>query len=409
MGKARNKQMVVTAERGVTEVTRSFLDDDGSSPTASTKGAKKDKKPVVRVPVKEMLPVVSLLTGFTAERDLVSGLKQLWFQGRTVRTSAGSAGAVHETSWEFPGEFALSAAHFHRIVSSLSDQGCEELVLELREGRVGVAGGGFRASLPMYKPGDGEDPSLYLRRERQAAGPKVALTPAWWDEVERVMFTVCRDETKAPLCGVYWSEGGLLLSTDTFRISALNPPKDARVGAPKGGLVLPSHMLDRLGGRRRDASSAHLEGDSTLWFQLGDAAAVYGSLLAAGFPTAGFAGALKQVRENARGGTWVTLGTGVLAALDRLLYFAAGPTFRVDGQVLGDGVHLVVTEGGTTAEETVPATVAGPPAKFAVNGKFFKDAVAAVGPRFWIDPATNNAAYFVSADKRFEHLVMLLA
>ncbi len=407
MAKKRAPEMRVTSETGVTEITQSFLDDDRPE---APKAAKKKPGSGVTLPVEELLPAITLTSDFASDRDLVPGLKQVWFQGTSVRSNSGSAGAVHTTPWTFPGEFALSAAHLRRIVTSLNDSSVEELVLESHEGTIRLRGGRFRAQLGCYRPAGTEDVSLYVQREAPKT-PRTALDPRWWGELERVMFTVCRDETKPPLRGVYWSEGGLLLSTDTFRISVLNPPKEYRTPAPKGGLLLPDHLLERLGSRRRDATSVCLEGDATVWFFLGERAAVYGSLLAAGFPTAGFAGALKKVREDARGGgTWVDVTGDLAAAFERLLHFATAPTFRVQGEVGRDSLKLTVAEADARAEEEIPAAVQGEPTTFSVNGKYLKEALEVVGRRFWLPAAgAGTTAYFVSADKRFEHIVMLLA
>ena len=61
------------------------------------------------------------------------------------------------------------------------------------------------------------------------------------------------------------------------------------------------------------------------------------------------------------------------------------------------------------AQETLPATVTGSEGEFAVNGKFFKDALGHVSSEF--STTVNEARvplYFVSESRQVEHVVLKL-
>lgn len=369
----------------------------------------------LEVPVKELLPILNLLKGFTADRDIVPGLRHLWFAGDTIRASAGEASAMWCTPWTFPGEFSVSADLLTRLVNSLNDQGHETCSFALADSGVVLRSPGFRATLNRYAPAANEDLSAYLQREPPTAG-RIALSPAWWKALDRLMFSVCQDETKPALRGVFWADNGLLMATDTFRISVLSPDVKTRVLSPhKGGFLLPDHLLSRLGGRRREATETCLERDSIQWFFF-ESGAVAGSLLHGAFPAKGCAGILKGVRMQGQEqqGTVVQLpeGAPLLIVLARLLEFAAPPTYRLEAAVGKDTLTLRVRDSdgaGREAEEVLPAVVVGPPVTFAMNGKYFRDAIEQVGGRFWIGPQGSTVMYFVSGDKHLEHMIMLLA
>ncbi len=373
------------------------------------------KENALQVPVKELLPILNLLKGFTTDRDIIPGLKHLWFAKDTIRASAGEAGAMWCTPWTFPGDFSVPAALLTKLVGSLNDQGHEACTLTLTEHGVTLRSPGFRAALSRYEPAANEDLSAYIQREPPATG-RVALTREWWTELDRLMFSVGQDETKPTLRGVFWAESGLLMATDTFRISVLAPDAKARVPSPlKGGFLIPDHLLARVGGRRREATETCLEGDRIQWLFF-ESGAVSGSLLQGAFPAKGCANILKGVRTQVQGkqGTSVQLpeGAPLLIVLARLLDFAGPPMYRLQASVTKDTLTLRVGGGDgavSEAEEVLPAAVIGPPVDFVMNGKYFRDAVEQVGARFWVGPQGSSVMYLVSKDKRLEHMIMLLA
>ena len=339
-------------------------------------------------------------------------MKHIWFSGHDVRAVAEIAGASFSGSWSMP-DFALPAPQLLHTIKSISDQGLKEISFEVKDTTVVIAGGELRATLRKFAPAQGDDASSFILRD-PPVGQRTKVTPEWWSGVKRLGFSACRDDTKMPLRGIFWTDGGVLLSTDTYRITTLIHAKAERIAAPvRGGVLIPDHLISRLGSAIRDACEIGLEGDSIMWaFMPGGFA--YGSLPAGDFPVAGCSAQVKSIREAVRsGGTSATLPDGITAALDRILYFAQPPTYRIDAEIDGSALCLMATAAEGFAEERIAlANVKGSGGKFAINGRYLRDALTEVGRNVWVPPGggpSPSVAYFASDDRKIEHLIMLLA
>lgn len=360
----------------------------------------------------ELAPALALLEKFTSDRDIVPGLRHVWFTGSELRASTGVSGAIVGVSWSVPEPFALPAGRLTALVSSLHAQGHARVALEARETSFGITSEKFQASLPRYRPAEGEDLGPYVLRRPPAKNGRTALTPAWWADLSRALPCMSADETKAPLRGVRWAKTGALYATDTYRLTAVLPEKSARALPPGAGVLLPDHLLSRVGARRVGVTEACVEGDAALWLFAPDGA-FYGTLIAGDFPEEGCATFVRQARRaSAEGGTWVELPVApvpLASVLERLLHFAEAPTYRLGGEARAGALRLFVGNEAGSAEEVLPATVRGPDVSFEVNGEYLREALLTVAPKFWIPgSAGGNAAYFASADGRVDHLVMLL-
>lgn len=359
------------------------------------------------IPIKDFLPIVTLTAGFTAKRDLVPALRYVYFENDTLRAFSGEAGSVWRSPWEVPTPFAVPGETLAKIVQSLADQGIEEIALTRREQSLGIRAGTFKGQLPLL---DETDRSAFVLRNPPDISTCTEVTPEFWAAFDQAMISVGQDETKSMLRGVYWSASGNFVTTDGARITVVYPPKEARITPPnKQPLLVPDHLLARLGPRRADVSAVGLDGGS-LWCFL-DSGAVWGSLLEAEFPAVRPVAVVKQTRDNrkAQGTTVVSVPSGPMLdlVLERLLLFAEPPLFRIDGHVTAE--TLVLSVGGTTAQETLPATVKGPEGKFSVNGRFLKEALGKVSSRFSTtlgDPMT--PLYFLSESRQVEHVILKL-
>jgi len=367
-----------------------------------------DHKDSLTVSVKDLLPILSLAKAFTATRDIVPVLKCLYFQGDTVRAFSGEAGAVWYTPWKMPGEFAVPADTLVRLVDSLHAQGHEEVTLTRTEASLVLRASGFRAVLPTLPE---TERSAFVFRDPPEKG-KVSVSKEFWQDADRTVGTICQDETKPMLRGIFWGPSGkFLISTDAFRITVAHMSAGA-VAAPRPtGVLIPDHLLSRCGARRREIISVALEGEGLLWFFF-ESGAVYGSLLQAEFPSGRSIEFIKKVREAERAhGSWITLPSGppVEQAMDRLLYLAEGPVFKVSGEITKDALILRVGgQEGPSAEESFPAQVKGEQGTFSVNGKFFRDALG-ISHRFWVQPGeTLDPLYFVAENHLTEQIVLRL-
>lgn len=366
------------------------------------------KSDSLTLPVKELLPVLKLTQAFTATRDIVPALKFLYFQGDSVRAFSGEAGAVWYTPWKMPGEFAVAGETLVHLVDSLHTQGHDEVVFQVSAGTMELRAGGFRASLPLLSE---TERSTFMFRDPPTR-PSVTLSEEFWTRVEQIEGSVCQDETLPMLRGVYWGTSGkYLISTDAFRITVGYLSEKTAAPAPQAqGLLLPAHLLARCRGRRREILGAALEGEGIVWLFF-ESGAVYGSLLQAEFPWKRSVELIRSVREGERArGTWVTLPEGlpVEQAVERLLYLAESPTFRLSGEVGVDSLCLRVGREGPVAEERIPAQVRGPAGTFAVNGKLFREALT-LAHRFWVDPGdSQDPLYFVSENRTREQIVLRL-
>jgi len=359
------------------------------------------------VPIKDFLPIVTLTEGFTAARDLVPALRYIYFQEKTLRAFSGEAGSVWQSPWTTPAPFAVPGETLAKIVRSLADQGVDEMILTRREQSLGIRAGNFKGQLPLL---DETDRSAFVLRDPPDEEERIDVTPEFWGAFDQAMISVGQDETKSMLRGVYWSASGNFVSCDGARITVVYPPAGARVAPPsQTPLLVPDHLLTRLGSRKSDVTEMILDGGS-LWCCL-DGGAVWGSLLEAEFPASSPVAVVKDARQNRRKPTATTIAILPSPMLDlvleRLLLFAEPPLFRIDGKVTRGA--LVLSVGGTMAQETLPATVTGSEGEFAVNGKFFKDALGHVSSEF--STTVNEARvplYFVSESRQVEHVILKL-
>lgn len=375
------------------------------------------------IALKDWKPILSLLESFTADRDIVPALKHFYFSGDSVRAFSGIQGAHWTTPWTMPGTaFAVPAAPLVQLVSSLDDQGFEEVTVGLTEtGKsLSIRSNKFRGTLPVLQ--DLKDaPETFMFRDAPGAKKQLTVTKDFWTSLRRVMFTVGQDETKSQFRGVYWSSAGSFASADGFRVTVCMPDKKERVGCPvPGGLLIPDALLSRLGGRMSNIDAVALEG-SLLWtFHDTGGGSIYSTLFEATFPINSVSERAKAMRDAVRKGAGTSAklrGDAAMLALSlgRLLLFTDPPTWRMAATITGKGktgrVKLEVfdTEGAAAAEETFEAEVTGPDTAFAINGKFFQDALGVGTTLFHPSGKLSTQVCFQDEDNGVEHLFPLLS
>lgn len=357
--------------------------------------------------VKTLLPAVHFMKAFVSDRAIIPAYQHFFFTPEALEAYMGTAGAFYAGLWPkkaIPEPFSLPAESLVKILASLGDQGVGTVEFgEAKNGRVQVKGGRFKSGLPILT-GDALNLNLPDPPGDEA---QVSVSGGFWDDVERMLFSVCQDETKPVLRGLFVAPSGTLVATDSFRISVLSPGPESF--KPRAGVLLPDYLLTRLGAQRKQVQALTVR-ESQCWFFL-ESAQVFGALLEGAFPASRVGAALKGVREQAKvGGTWILLDPD--ATLDlllaRLLYFAEPPTFSVQVTVETKSVTLRAggSDGAPGAEEVIPAKIQGPGGTFAINGRYLREACQ-VSNRFWFQ--SPHPLYFLSPDKRLEHLVILLA
>lgn len=363
------------------------------------------------VSVAEFLQSVQLGQAFTSRASMVPALQYLYFQDSTIRAFSGEVGSIGRCPWQVDQPFAVSAELLLRLLTSLQAQGVQGVEVKRTEHTLGLKAAGFTGRLPLL---DETERSSFILRDPPGASFHVATDPLLWAAMELAGFSVSQDSSKPMLQGVYWTPSGSLLSTDSFRVTAVYPDAKAR-GVPPGGapLLCPDHLLQRLGERRKSVRALALEG-GILWCFLEGGDAVYGALLNAEFPISPLVALIKRCREGQQqSGTSVRvtdpLGS-VEHALSRLLFFAPPPMLRVEVKVEKDGLVLSAGSGTSAAQEHLGAEVNGGTGAVVVNGAYLKDALLRVGTSFWthIEDIT-TPLYIVSESRQVEHIVLRLA
>ena len=348
------------------------------------------------VALKEFMPAVTLAKRFVSDRALIPQLTQFYFAQDALHACADDAGCVLPLTWTVDEPFCVSA--------SVHEQGQDTITLSRSAASLTVTATGFTARLPVTS---GDDFPILSPPDPVGA----PLPVIFWETLARTRFTICEDTTKPFLLGVHWSTTGALVSSDALRVSYARPRKDAPCS--ETGILIPSHLLSRLGARIQDVTHLHVQ-ESALWALL-PSGAVYGRLLAESFPIETASTRIQALRGRAKtGGTWVALhpSTCPLALiLDRLLVFTDTliPPIRVE--VTPSLLRLRVEgEPGipAVAEETLPCETRGPGGVLTINGRFLKEAWEAGLTRFWFSD-TKTPIYFLSGDGYLEHLMMPLS
>ena len=347
------------------------------------------------VPLKEISPIVAFVASFAVSKDVSSPYAFLWFSNGKVRASSGTSGAV----WQTPGvdgEFAIRADGFAALIASLATER-SEAEFTVTDTRLVVKAGAFRAQFPTW-PADVESPREWLERDTPVDG--VDIDESYWSAVSLVRPVASVDQGKPNICGVYWGGDGTLAATDNLRASFYNTRR-----APTEGVLIPSSFLAAIGSS--PAFTKAFVNDRELWYSTA-AGAVYSSLYEAKFPK-------KQLLEvvaasrTATAAVTVAVKGQVSSVLDRLLFFASKPPYKVEVEANVDSVRLWVPEedgGGKSAEEVLDRLpVDASPCAFSVDGKNLREAFA-VSTSFRY--SSGRSLYFASADGKFEHVLSTL-
>lgn len=366
----------------------------------------------MKLDTKLLTPAVNFMKNFTADRDIIPAYRHFYFSEDSLRAYSGTFGAVYYGLWPkkgFPQPFSLPAESLVKILSTLADQSVDEVDFsEVKNGRMVVKGGRFKSTMPVLQ---GDELKDFLTPKPKTKSQEVVLD--WWKDVERLLFSVCKDETNPSLRGLYISPTGTLAASDNYRISILRPNSDSF--KPEKALLIPEYLLSRLGARRSIVQAIFVE-ENRLWFNL-ESALVYGVKLESEFPASRIATVLKETqaatKDKKSGGTWITLQPdGSLSLiLSRLAYFADSMSCKFTVTVETKSILIQVggEDGEPAAEEVIPAKIDGPGGTFNVNGNYFAEACS-VGSMFWFAPEPlTRPLYFQSPDKRLDHLVRRLA
>lgn len=369
----------------------------------------------MKIPLKDLAPIVSFVAAFAAPKDTVPALQYVYFGRKSVRAFSGSTGAAWGIPWSIGENVAVPAARLERHLASWA-LSYDDVEIVVKDERVVMkAGAKSRAQLPML-PAGVEAPMEYILRDAPSDGG-VGLDEQFWADLAQVEVSVCKDDQRPIFCGVFWGPGGELVSTDNQRItlcaSARKPPL-------VGGVLIPDHLIRLLGPQRGSFDGAVV--DTELWFtQAGGA--VHGRLIEGQFPLEGSLKFVRAARAEAtakkNAGTWVGVPAMALAAVfGRVLNIARPPSNRTLVEVRKESVRLSVEEDdgdGQSMEEILPATVAGESIAFHVNAEHFRQALE-ISSRFWVAPPHAGEKgiewkplYVSDAEKRVEHLVALLA
>lgn len=365
----------------------------------------------VELPVKELLPILNFAKTFVADTDIVPDLMSFLFRAGTLRAYDGKAGVIYVLPWKMPRDFSTPAAPFVRTIASLHEQGTESVTLSFAETRLTLKGGRFTATLALQ---DGERDQLLIEPPAQGAKGVVEgdVDELFWTGVERLMFTIGKDSTRSYLKGVYWSEAGELMSSDGFRISRIS----AGVGIPKcpmkDGVLLPDTLLVPLGPKRKDIVRILIK-EGMMWLVM-PTGFIFGSMYADAFPGERAGKMLNDLRLTIKSkkGTWIALDPDAPfdLILNRLVEFT--PRNQPIVECVPKGKTLVLRAHGEdgapeAGEDIITAEISGAEVeKFMCSGIHLREALK-VGTRIW-HSAKNAPLYFVSSDKRFEHLIRVV-
>ncbi len=357
------------------------------------------------IPLKDFARVVSVVSAFASDRDVVPALQYIYFKKGTVSAFNGVVGAVWDAPWPLD---AVVSAKLGPSVASLVERGHDTIDVSVLDHFHVRAGKTSRSKFPILGEADAMPEELSRRVAAKRAAP---LTPEFWADVAIVERTMGKNEATPIFCGVYWAEDGALMSTDNQRLTACFPK--VRVKPPRGAVLVPAHLLRMLDDARAAYVGVAVD-DSAIWFTTAGGA-VFGLMLSGAFPAASVLDIIKGVRTAASAkngeGAWVELPSvvDVDGLLAYLLSFAEPPTNRMRVDVGADSVRVAVEERDGRAlsgEETIPAKVSGSPTAFHVNGQHLRDALK-VSLKFWC--AVGKPLYFVDGERRVEHLVSVLA
>ena len=364
----------------------------------------------MKLPIKDVLPIVTLMHGFTADRDTIPALKHIFFSNDTIRAFSGMAGAVWKSgsAWFNEDELAIQSETLQKVLQSLYDQGVEDVEMKPTPTQVNIRGASFKGSLGRLALDSA--PTMFMFREPPTDADRFVLDDTFWSDFDRITFAVCKDENRAPLRGMFWAPSGRFYATDGFRIATVVPSSKDRKPPVEGGLLIPDHIMLRLADRRISVKQIAVD-ESVIWCFL-EEGAVYGSLIEDKFPIDGANGVLKKAQSAIKNdqGAWVQLpeGPAMDLIMARLLLFAEAPTFRMRCSIEKDTLRIATVDpaGSVSAEEAIPVKVTGKSGgSFAVNGRHFREMIKEVGLTFWYGPEC--PLYFRSKDKKIDAVLIL--
>lgn len=368
------------------------------------------------IPLIDLLHALQLVSKFTADRDIVPALTYLYFKGNSIRAYSGISGANVHTPWNFGEGFAVAGARLMNVMTKLNDRGAKEVNLSIEA-----------LGKPLViKSGNSKTSHDTLPKEALAdfvfrdppTNDTVKVSLEFWSDVARVELSVCEDGAKPGLCGIYWASSGKIMSADGSRLSIMRPDKKSTPprfwAAPGEGILMPSHLLNRLASERHRVKEIQVEGDNLLWFHL-DNASVWGQLLESQFPAARSESIVSEVKKKMSEGQSSRVvfdnktRQEILSGLELILPFSDEIGLNaVTSRILPEAIEFAAGAGNTNAKDSAKVEVTGPGGEFTVNGKFLKDIISQVQTtRFYYSGM--SPLYFLSDDKQMEHVLLPLS
>lgn len=216
----------------------------------------------------DFLQKISRCAKFTRESTLVPQLSYLCFSGNTITAYNGFSGIVQIVDEDFGDSVVVPSRMLIKILGSLESE--LEITLESTK-KLLIKGKGIVARLDLVEceAWDWELPSLEEIRP---------LPSDFMDSIEQVYFTVCSDETKANMRGVFF-DGEFVYSTDNIRMSRF-PSKFP------GSIVVPDSILNLIAGESSPMGYVLKEdgdGGKKLWLRFEDFL-VWGREVTGSFP-----------------------------------------------------------------------------------------------------------------------------
>lgn len=332
----------------------------------------------VTIPIEFLKNAINRCIKFTSPKGLVQEYSYFYFYGDSLRATDGFTGVVQGGFPSFDTEIMIPADLFSKPVQSLT----QDVEISLKSGNIFVKSGGFQTKFPVV--------SLNMDRVRIESPDPTHIRHFPEDfiaSIRQVYFSVCKDETKVGMRGVYLKNNSLY-STDNYRMAKYPLHVNSHSFYElKEEWIIPDILLTQILSEK-DPGSYCIDNQKIWLYYVEDNFLVFGKFPTAPFPECESMFMIKAWEENER----VKFSSSkVVDSLSRLSFFATAYPNRLDVIVLPNKLVFVVSEGEIEAVEEVACETIFT-GTFPVNVNYFKEAMER-SDRFYV---TDHAIYFYS-------------